>query len=110
MYKIKQTQKKYLLPSLNLFNYNIISEFYCDKYLEAVRFALHEQIKFIHFEKGKAKTKTNIFKFYYTVEQFLKHAKNNRKHFGISCLMDNKQIKNYYYFLIERNLTKLKKY
>ena len=110
MYKIKQTQKKYLFPSLYLWDYIETKEYKFKTHLQAVKFALHEQIKFIYFVKGEARTRTNIFKFYYTVNQFLKHAKNNKKHFGVSCLMNDKGIENYYYFLIERNINKLKKY
>ena len=73
MYTIKQTQtKKYFF---DLCTKEVEKEYNFSNYWDAIRFALHEQIKYIYFSKGSAKTKTNVFKYFYSLKRFQKLAK-----------------------------------
>jgi len=106
MYIIKQTQtEKYFF---NLLEREIVKEYKFATYIEAVKFALFEQIKYIYFSKGSAQTKTNVFKYFYSLESFKYNAKKNPLHYCGVRNIERINIKQYYNVLIERNINKLK--
>ena len=108
MYTIKQTQtKKYFF---DLCTKEVEKEYNFSNYWDAIRFALHEQIKYIYFSKGSAKTKTNVFKYFYSLKRFQKLAKKNPLHFCNVSNAERINIKQYYNILIERNINKLRTY
>ena len=103
-YKVKQIEtKKYFF---NLLTKEVIKEYFFNTYLEAAKFALFEQIKYIY----KGSKRLNVFKSFYNLEQFNKHAKNNPLHFCGVRNIERINIKQYYNVLIERNLNKLRTY
>lgn len=106
MYTIKQTQTKKAL--LGLITRNLEKEYTFSNYWDAIKFALHEQIKYIYFSKGSAKTKTNVFKYFYSLKRFVKFATDNPQHFCNVSSSKNINLEQYYNVLIERNLNKLK--
>lgn len=103
-YKVRQTQaKKYFF---NLLTKEVTKEYNFSDYMEAVKFALYEQIKFIY----KGTKILNVFKSFYNIEEFKKHAKNNPFHFlNISC-SKRVNLDIYYKILIDKNITKLSKF
>ena len=108
MYTIKQTQtKKYFF---NLCSKEIEKKYTFSNYWDAIKFALHEQIKYIYFSKGSAKTKTNVFKYFYSLESFKYNAKKNPLHFCGVRNIERINLKQYYNVLIERNINKLRTY
>lgn len=108
MYKVKQTKTEKIF--FNLFNREETNEFKFKTFIEAVKFALSEQIKFIYFEKGTAKTKTNVFKLFYTLEKFKEYATTNPRHYIGTHTAKGVNLDLYYFTLISRNLNKLKKH
>jgi len=108
MYKVKQTVKERYF--LNLLEKEVIKEYKFSTFLDAIKFALAEQIKFIYFEKGSAKTRTNVFKLFYTVKEFVKYAKKNPRHYIGTHTAKGVNLDLYYFTLINRNLNKLKKH
>ena len=112
LYQAKQTRKeKYFF---NLLEKELTSSYSFNTYSEALLFCLSEEIKqFTCIISDKVKTSRKTYKNYYTVKQFINHAKNNPMHFlgTQSVKLSNKGIEQYYFYLIGSNkLTKLKKY
>lgn len=106
MYTLKQTETKKCF--FGLISRNVEKKYTFSNYWDAIKFALHEQIKYIYFSKGSAKTKTNVFKYFYSLKRFEKSAKKNPLHFcGVSNI-ERINLKEYYNVLIERNLNKLR--
>ena len=108
MYTLKQTQTKKAL--FGLISRNVENEYTFSNYWDAVKFALHEQIKYSYFSKGQAKTKTNVFKYFYSLKRFEKLAKKNPLHFCNVSNAERINLKQYYNVLIERNINKLRTY
>tara|TARA_R100001463_G_C3509094_1_gene219798 strand:- start:469 stop:795 length:327 start_codon:yes stop_codon:yes gene_type:complete len=108
MYTIKQTETKKAL--FGLISREVEKEYNFSNYWDAVKFALHEQIKFIYFSKGSAKTKTNVFKYFYSLESFKYNANKNPLHFCNVSNAERINLKQYYNVLIERNINKLRTY
>ena len=79
MYTLKQTQTKKAL--FGLISRNVEKEYTFSNYWDAIKFALHEQIKYIYFSKGTAKTKTNVFKYFHSLKSFEYNANKNPLHF-----------------------------
>jgi len=111
-YKVKQTEKKTYF--FNLIKKDITKVYLFDTYNEALVFALSEEIKqFTCIVSDKVQTTRKTFENYYTLKEFKKHCVNNSMHFlnTQKCRLDEKQISNYYFYLIGSNkLTKLKKH
>lgn len=105
MYTIKQTEKKKAL--FGLITRNVEKKYNFSNYWDAIRFALHEQIEFIYFTKGEAKTKTNVFKYFYDLKTFEYNAKKNPQHFCNVSNAERINLKQYYNVLIDRNINKL---
>jgi len=104
MYTIKQTQtEKYFF---NLLEKEIVKEYKFSTYIEAVKFALFEQIKYIY----KGNKRLNVFKLFYNIAQFNKHAKNNPQHFLNLSNAKRINLDLYYKILIDKNITKLRKH
>jgi hypothetical protein len=106
MYTLKQTETKKAL--FGLITREVEKKYTFSNYWDAIRFALHEQIKYIYFSKGTAKTKTNVFRYFYSLKSFEFNAKKNPLHFCGVRNIDRINIKQYYNVLIERNINKLK--
>ena len=106
MYTIKQTETKKAL--FGLISRNVEKKYTFSNYWDAIRFALHEQIKYIYFSKGSAKTKTNVFKYFYSLKRFVNLATDNPQHFCNVSSSKNINLEQYYNVLIERNINKLK--
>jgi len=103
-YKVKQIEtKKYFF---NLLTKEVIKEYFFNTYLEAAKFALFEQIKYIY----KGSKRLNVFKSFYNLEQFNKHAKNNPLHFLNISNAERINLDLYYKILIDKNISKLKKF
>jgi len=111
-YKVKQTQTKSYF--FNWFESDYEKVYTFNTYNDALIFALSEEIKqFFCVKSDKVETTRKTYKNYYTLKQFEKHCVNNSMHFLNTqrCRLDEKQIANYYFYLIGCNqLTKLKKY
>jgi len=104
MYIVKQTEtKKYFF---NLLEKEITKEYKFSTYIEAVKFALFEQIKYIY----KGSKRLNVFKLFYNIAQFNKHAKNNPFHFLNISSAERVNLDLYYKILIDKNISKLKKF
>ena len=108
MYTIKQTQTKKSL--FGLITREVEKKYTFSNYWDAVKFALHEQIEFIYFSKGTAKTKTNVFKYFYSLKRFEKFATDNPMHFCNVSKAERINLKQYYNVLIDRNINKLRTY
>jgi len=106
MYTVKQTETKKCL--FGLITREVEKKYTFSNYWDAIKFALHEQIKYIYFSKGSAKTKTNVFKYFYSLKRFVKFATDNPQHFCNVSSSNNINLEQYYNVLIERNLNKLK--
>ena len=103
-YKIRQTEiKKYFF---NLLSKEVVKEYNFTNYIDAVKFALYEQIKFIY----KGQKLLNVFKSFYTIDQFKKHAKNNPLHFLNISSSKRVNLELYYKILIDKNVYKLSKF
>ena len=111
-YKVKQTQTKSYF--FNWFTSEYEKVYLFDTYKDALIFCLSEEIKqFTCIISDKVQTTRKTYKNYYTLSQFKKHCVNNPMHFlnTQKCRLDEKQIENYYFYLIGSNkLTKLKKH
>ena len=111
-YKVKQTQTKSYF--FNLLKKDVTKVYTFDTYNDALIFALSEEINtFICIVSDKVETIRKTYKNHYTLKQFKKHCVNNPMHFlnTQKCRLDEKQITNYYFYLIGSNkLTKLKKH
>ena len=111
-YKVKQTQTKSYF--FNWFTSEYEKVYLFNTYNNALIFCLSEEIKqFTCIVSDKVETTRKTYKNYYTVKQFINHAKNNPMHFlgTQSVKLSNKGIEQYYFYLIGSNkLTKLKKY
>ena len=108
MYTIKQKQtKKYFF---DLCTKEIEKKYIFSNYWDAIKFALHEKIKYIYFTKGKAKTRTNVFKYFYSLKSFEFNAKKNPLHFCNVSNAERINLKQYYNVLIDRNINKLRTY
>ena len=103
MYTIKQTQTKKAF--FGLITRNVENEYTFSNYWDAVRFALHEQIKYIYFSKGSAKTKTNVFKYFYSLKRFVKFATDNPQHFCNVSNAERINLKQYYNAVSYTHLT-----
>lgn len=111
-YKVEQTEiKSYFF---NWFESEYEKVYTFNTYNEALIFALSEEIKqFTCIVSDKVQTTRKTFENYYTLKEFKKHCVNNSMHFlnTQKCRLNEKQITNYYFYLIGSNkLTKLKKY
>ena len=109
MYEVRQTkEKKYFF---NLIKRNTTKAYKFKKLNEAQIFCLNEQIKHIYVNIGKGITTIRRpFKFYYTLEQFKKLAfKNPLFYLGVNN-PERIHIETYYFYLIQNNLQKLKKF
>jgi len=106
MYTIKQTETKKAF--FGLITREVEKKYTFSNYWDAVKFALNEQIKYIYFSKGSAKTKTNVFKYFYSLKRFVKFATDNPMHFCNVSSSKNINLEQYYNVLIERNINKLK--
>ena len=104
MYTIKQTETKKAL--FGLISREVVKQYKFITYIEAVKFALFEQIKYIY----KGNKRLNVFKLFYNIAQFNKHAKNNPLHFLNVSSSDRVNLDLYYRILIDKNITKLKKF
>jgi len=111
-YEVKQTEKRTYF--FNLIKKDVTNVYLFDTYNKALIFALSEEIKqFTCIVSDKVQTTRKTYKNYYTLKQFKKHCVNNPMHFlnTQNCRLDDKQIANYYFYLIGSNkLTKLKKH
>ena len=111
-YKVKQTETKSYF--FNWFTSEYKKVYLFDTYNKALIFALSEEIKqFFCVKSDKVETTRKTYKNYYTLKEFKKHCVNNPMHFLNTqrCRLDEKQIENYYFYLIGSNkLTKLKKH
>jgi len=112
IYTVTQKHSKHLIPFLKWFKYFVICTHYFDRYGEALKFALDEQIKIITCNiSKKVKTTRRPFNSLLTLEEFKQLAKNNPVHYlGIS---DSRRldIKLYYFYLIgSNNLHKLQRH
>ncbi len=111
-YKVKQTETKSYFFNWFTSDYNKVYTF--DTYNKALIFALSEEINtFSCIVSDKVQTTRKTYKNYYTLKQFQKHCIKNPMHFlnTQNCRLDNKQISNYYFYLIGSNkLEKLKKF
>jgi hypothetical protein len=108
MYTVKQTTTE--KSFFNLFSKEVTKEYKFRTYIDAIKFALFEQIKFIYFEKGTVRTRTNVFKLFYSLEKFKQYAKKNPRHYIGTHTAKGVNLDLYYFALITRNLTKLKKH
>ena len=108
-YQVKQTRKeKYFF---NLLEKELTSYYSFNTYSEALIFCLSEEIKqFSCIISDKVKTTRKTYENYYTLKQFIKHAKINPMYYlGTQSVKVN--LETYYFYLIGSNkLTKLKKY
>jgi len=111
-YKVKQTEKRSYF--FNLIKRDLTKVYNFNTYNDTLIFALSEQIKqFTCIVSGEVERKCKTYKNYYTLKQFQKHCINNSMHFlnTQKCRLDDKQISNYYFYLIGSNkLEKLKKF
>lgn len=111
-YKVKQTQTKSYF--FDLIKKDVTKVYTFDTYNKALIFALSEEIKqFTCIVSDKVQTTRKTYKNYYTLKQFQKHCLNNPMYFLNTqrCRLDQKQLANFYFYLIGSNkLTKLKKY
>ena len=111
-YKVKQTEKRSYF--FNLIKRDLTKVYNFNTYNDALIFALSEQInQFVCIVSDEVETSRKTYKNYYTLKQFQKHCVKNPMHFlnTQNCRLDDKQISNYYFYLIGSNkLTKLKKY
>ena len=111
-YKVKQTQTKSYF--FNLFTSDYEKVYLFDTYNKALIFALSEEIKqFTCIISDKVQTTRKTYKNYYTLKQFKKHCLNNPMYFlnTQNCRLNEKQIANFYFYLIGSNkLNKLKKF
>ena len=111
-YEVKQTEtRNYFFNSFKS-EYKKVYSF--NTYNDALIFALSEEIKqFFCVKSDKVETTRKTYKNYYTLKEFKKHCVNNPMHFLNTqrCRLDEKQIENYYFYLIGSNkLNKLKKF
>lgn len=113
-YEVRQTtQKKYLF---NLIKRNKTKAYKFKKLKEAQIFCLNEQIKNIYCIIGEKTISPVItirkpFKFYYTLEQFIKVSKKNPLFYLGTHNAERINIPLYYFYLINKNkLNKLKKF
>jgi hypothetical protein len=104
MYTIKQTETKKAF--FGLITREIVKEYKFATYIEAVKFALFEQIKYIY----KGNKRLNVFKLFYNIAQFNKHAKNNPLHFLNLSNSERVNLDLYYKILIDKNIIKLRKH
>lgn len=104
MYTIKQTETKKCL--FGLITREVEKVYNFATYIEAVKFALFEQIKYIY----KGSKRLNVFKLFYNIAQFNKHAKNNPLHFLNLSNAERINLDLYYKILIDKNISKLKKF
>lgn len=111
-YEVKQTETKNYF--FDLIKKDFTKVYLFNTYKDALIFALSEEIKqFTCIVSDKVQTTRKTYKNYYTLKQFKKHCINNPMHFlnTQNCRLDEKQISNYYFYLIgSGKLTKLKKY
>ena len=111
-YKVKQTETKSYF--FNWFTSEQVKVYTFNTYKDALIFCLSEQIKqFNCIVSDKVETTRKTFKNYYTLKEFKKHCVKNPMHFlnTQNCRLDEKQIANYYFYLIGSDkLTKLKKH
>jgi len=111
-YKVKQTEAKSYF--FNLLKKNVTKVYTFDTYNKALIFALSEQIEqFTCIVSDEVQTTRKTYKNYYTLKQFQKHCVKNPMHFlnTQKCRLNEKQIANYYFYLIGSDkLTKLKKH
>lgn len=108
IYQIKQKQLK-----KTFFGKKEIEKVYEFKtYKEALKFALFEQIDTIHCVfSDKVKTTRKVFKYLYTLEQFIRLCYKNPIHYLGQRFPEKINIDSYYYYLIESGkFTKLKKH
>lgn len=103
-YTVKQTETKKVL--FGLISREVVKEYKFATYIEAVKFALFEQIKYIY----KGSKRLNVFKLFYNIAQFNKHAKNNPQHFLNLSNAERINLDLYYKILIDKNISKLKKF
>ena len=111
-YQANQTIKqKYFF---NLLEKELTSSYSFNTYNKALIFCLSEGIKqFYCIISNKVQTTRKTYENYYTLKQFIKHAKNNPMHFlgTQSVKLSDKGIEQYYFYLIgSGNLHKLKKH
>jgi hypothetical protein len=111
-YKVKQTEAKSYF--FDLIKKDVTKVYLFDTYKDALIFALSEQIEqFTCIVSDEVQTTRKTYKNYYTLKQFQKHCVKNPMHFlnTQNCRLDDKQIANYYFYLIGSNkLNKLKKF
>ena len=106
-YLIKQTEKKYFISFLSLWEYKKEFKYKFKKLSDAMRFALEEQIKIIFCivdEEKNIVTTLRPFYIYLTLKEFKRFAKKNPVFYlGVS---DHKRVNIdlYYYILINRNM------
>lgn len=109
LYQVKQTENiKYFF---NLLEKEFTSSYSFNNYNEALIFCLSEEIKqFTCIISDKVKTSRKTYENFYTLKQFMKHAKNNPMYYlGTQTVKVN--LKTYYFYLIgSGKLTKLKKH
>ena len=111
-YQAKQIEKKKYF--FNLLEKELTNSYSFNNYSEALIFCLSEGIKqFTCIISDKVKTTRKTYKNYYTLKQFVKHAKNNPMHYlgTQSVKLSDKGIHQYYFYLIgSGKLEKLKKF
>lgn len=109
MYKVKQKEtRKSWLGRIKL----IEKVYKFDKYADALRFALNEQIRyFSHCIDGKLSSTRDAYKQYHTVKNWVKLAVKNPQHYiGLSSSKGVNLEKMYFYYLNSDNLHRLKKH
>lgn len=104
MYTIKQTETKKCF--FGLITREVKKVYNFATYIDAVKFALFEQIKYIY----KGNKRLNVFKLFYNIAQFNKHAKNNPMHYLNVANSERVNLDLYYKILIDKNISKLKKF
>ena len=99
MYLVKQSRikERFLLP-----NKTVIDTYKFVDYLDALKFAVNEQIKTIYIQphKDSKPIKRKVFKFLYTLPEFKRVAKKSPLHFIGFRYIDNINLEAYYYYLV----------
>jgi len=113
-YLIKQTEKRYFIPFLSLWEYKKEFKYKFKKLSDALRFALDEQIKIIFCiidEEKNIVTTRRPFLTLLTLKEFKRLAKKNPKFYLGVYNYKRVNIELYYYYLVNRNmLNKLRKF
>lgn len=109
MYTIKQTQTKKSL--FGLISREVKKVYNFDTLNSALLFALNEQIDIITCNIGEGiTTKRKPFKDYYSLKQFIKVSKKNPFFYLGVHNYKKVDIEKIYFYLVQNNLSKLRKF